>query len=352
MIDTNKYILVTGGAGYIGSHTVVALSEKGYRVIIVDDFRNSDQTVLQKFSELCPVTPIHFELDCSRKNVMKIIFDHYPIAGAIHFAAYKSVGESIEKPGEYFHNNMQSLQVLTELMNDHGVDNLVFSSSCTVYGEPDQIEVTESEQHKPATSPYGYTKQMGENYLAFLSKSSRNNIRSTILRYFNPIGAHPSGQIGELPNGIPNNLVPYICQSASGIRGALTIFGDDYDTPDGTCIRDFIHVVDLAEAHISALEKQFASREPLSVYNVGTGKGTSVMELINLFQEVTGKTLLYKVGPRRTGDIVQIYANTHKINQELGWKARYSVAEALSHSWNWQIKSMTRNQLVKKVNPL
>lgn len=336
MKNAIKNILVTGGAGYIGSHTVVALSEKGYRTIIVDDFRNSDKSVIEGLSTLCQIKPLYFEIDCTDKALMTSVFQHYRITGVIHFAAYKAVGESIERPAAYFHNNMQSLLVLTELMNEYGVSNLVFSSSCTVYGQPDRVEVSEDQEHKPATSPYGYTKQVAEHYLEFLSKSSANKVKSTLLRYFNPIGAHPSGLIGELPNGVPNNLVPYICQSAAGIRGPLTVFGNDYDTPDGTCIRDFIHVVDLAHAHISALEKQFTSTNPISIYNVGTGQGTSVQELIKTFESVTGEKLQYRVGPRREGDIVQIYANTEKVTKELGWKNKYSVADALAHAWNWQ----------------
>ncbi len=336
MNNIMKNILVTGGAGYIGSHTVVALAEKGYRAIIVDDFRNSDKSVKEGLSHLCKIQPLYFEVDCTDESLMRFIFKYYNLEGVIHFAAYKAVGESIEEPTAYFNNNLQSLLVLTKLMNEYYVSNLVFSSSCTVYGEPDEVSVTEEQEHKLASTPYGYTKQVAENYLHFLSKSSKNIVKTTLLRYFNPIGAHPSGIIGELPNGVPSNLVPYICQSASGSIGALTVFGDDYDTPDGTCIRDFIHVVDLANAHLAALEKQFESTDLLSTYNVGTGKGTSVKELITTFEKVSGEKLVYHIGPRREGDIIQIYADTSKVTRELNWSSKYSVADALLHSWNWQ----------------
>ncbi len=352
MKDTIKNILVTGGAGYIGSHTVVALSEKGYRAIIVDDFRNSDKSVKEGIASLCKIKPIYMEIDCTNEEFMSFVFKYYTIAGVIHFAAYKAVGESIQMPTAYFHNNLQSLIVITKLMNEYGITNLVFSSSCTVYGQPDQISVSEDQEHKPATSPYGYTKQVAEHYLEFLSKSPDNGIKSTLLRYFNPIGAHPSGLIGELPNGVPNNLVPYICQSAIGLIGQLTVFGNDYDTPDGTCMRDFIHVVDLANAHIAALEKQFTSDSPISIYNVGTGKGTSVMELINTFEMVAGEPLLYTMGPRRDGDIVKIYANTQKIKRELAWKSQYTVADALLHAWNWQKQLVYKRSLQYKIDSL
>ncbi|WP_188466343.1 UDP-glucose 4-epimerase GalE [Marivirga lumbricoides] len=347
-----KNILVTGGAGYIGSHTVEALSEKGYKSIIVDDFRNSDKSVMEGLNILCKIKPLYFEIDCTDEKLMRFIFKYYKIDGVIHFAAYKAVGESIDKPDLYFHNNIQSLTVVTKLMNEFGISNLVFSSSCTVYGQPDSVEVSEDQEHKPASSPYGYTKQVGEQYLDFLSKSSQNIVKSTLLRYFNPIGAHPSGLIGELPNGVPNNLVPYICQSAIGLIGPLTVFGNDYDTPDGTCVRDFIHVVDLANAHIAALEKQFSSEASISIYNVGTGKGTSVLELINTFEMVTGETLLYNVGPRREGDIVKIYANTQKVNKELAWKSEYTVADALLHAWKWQKQLVYKRSIQYKIDSL
>ncbi|MFQ3214974.1 MAG: UDP-glucose 4-epimerase [Marivirga sp.] len=340
-----KNIIVTGGAGYIGSHTVTALSKAGYRAIIVDDFRNSYQSVVESLNEICEITPLVYKVDCTSKLLMSQIFDTHEIEGVIHFAAYKSVEESFNKPVEYFTNNMNSLFLITELMQQYGVQKLVFSSSCTVYGEPDQIVVAEDCALKMAKSPYGYTKQVGEDFLKFYVQSANCLVKPIILRYFNPIGAHPSGLIGELPIDKPRNLVPLICQSAAEMTDPIKVYGIDYDTKDGSCVRDFIHVLDLATAHLSALEHAGTMEEPYDIFNVGTGNGTSVLELIEKFEAVNGVKVPHIVGERRNGDIVKIYADNQKITNKLNWKPKFSISESLRDSWNWQLSLINTSVL-------
>lgn len=335
-----KNILVTGGAGYIGSHTVTALSEAGYRAIIADDFRNSYQSVIENLNELCTITPLVFKVDCTNQLLMSLIFEKYEIEGVIHFAAYKSVEDSINKPVEYLINNVDSLVIVTKLMQQHGVQKLVFSSSCTVYGEPDQTVVAEDSPIKRAKTPYGYTKQVGEDFLKFFVQSDNCQVKPIILRYFNPIGAHPSALIGELPINKPRNLVPLICQSAAEMIDPIKVYGTDYDTKDGSCVRDFIHVMDLASAHISALEYAGTMPEPFEVFNVGTGDGTSVLELIQEFEKVNGIKVPHIIGERRSGDIVKIYADNQKITNKLNWIPQFSIRESLRDSWNWQLSLM------------
>jgi len=329
-----KYILVTGGAGYIGSHTVVALIEKGYTPIVIDDFRNSDKDVIQRLEEITNEEIIYFNTSCQDQFRLKGVFGQFPIEGVIHFAADKAVGESVEKPLMYFDNNFGSLISILRLVQEYKVKKFVFSSSCTVYGDPKIIPVNEL---SPVSynSPYGFTKKVSEEMIEQFIDSCPD-VKATLLRYFNPVGAHKSGLIGEEPDGKPNNLLPFITQTAAGIRKELTVFGDDYDTPDGTCIRDYTHVVDLAEAHVAALENSENSDVNPMVYNVGTGKGSSVLEMITTFEKVTGKKLPYTVGPRRKGDIKEIFANTDKVNKELNWKSKRTIEEAISSSWTFE----------------
>ncbi len=335
-------ILVTGGAGFIGSHTVVALAEAGFEPIIVDNFGNSERTVLDGLARILGRSITCHEADCNDRAAMDHILATEQIAGIIHFAAYKAVGESVQQPIKYYRNNLDSLLLLLELMPQHGIETIVFSSSCTVYGQPEQLPVTEATPRLPAQSPYGNTKAMGEDFLrdAVVAKMP---IKAMSLRYFNPIGAHPSAQIGELPRGVPSNLIPFITQTAAGLRPSLTVFGNDFDTPDGTCMRDFIHVMDLAEAHVSALQLLANQAEVPSydVINIGTGQGETVLTVINTFEAVTGQTLNYQIGPRRPGDVEKIYAEVTKANQVLGWQARRSLAEGLADAWRWQQKITT-----------
>ena len=332
-------ILVTGGAGYIGSHTVVELHNNGYHPILIDNFANSERSVIDRLQEICGTDIEWYEEDCTDRKAMLDLFEKLaPIDGVIHFAAYKAVGESVTYPLKYYHNNLGSLVTLVEAMERNGVKNLVFSSSCTVYGQPDHLPVTESSPLQEANSPYGYTKQAGERLLRDVTAREGNEMTSVLLRYFNPIGAHPSGLIGELPLGKPENLVPYITQTAAGIREELTVFGDDYSTEDGTCIRDYIHVVDLAKAHVMALDWANNNSGSCGVFNLGTGRGNSVKELVDVFEEVNQLSLNYKFGPRRPGDVEQIYADPTLAEQELGWKCEYDLADALKHAWNWQTK--------------
>ncbi|MDR0989703.1 MAG: UDP-glucose 4-epimerase GalE [Prevotellaceae bacterium] len=332
-------ILVTGGTGYIGSHTVVELQEAGYEVIIVDNLANSSVDVIDNIEKITNVRPIFVELDCLDYNGLNNLFIDYPrIKAIIHFAASKAVGESVQKPLHYYRNNLVSLINILELMPKHGVGGIVFSSSCTVYGQPDKLPVTEKAPIKTAESPYGNTKQISEEIIrdAIISEMPINAI---LLRYFNPIGAHPSALLGELPNGVPQNLVPYLTQTAIGIREVLNVFGDDYHTPDGSCIRDFINVVDLAKAHVIAiqrlLEKQ--QKQKIEAFNIGTGHGLSVLELINVFERVTGIKLNYKIVGRRAGDIEQVWADPTFANEELGWKAVETIEDTLRSAWNWQL---------------
>jgi len=330
-------ILITGGAGYIGSHTAVALLEAGYQPIIIDDFSNSEKSALAGLKKITGEDIPCYEGDCNDAELMDNIFTENKLSGVIHFAAYKAVGESSMLPLKYYNNNINSLLVLLATMNKHKVANLVFSSSCTVYGQPDKLPVKESTPRKNAESPYGNTKKICEDIMVDLVKS-KAPLAAIALRYFNPIGAHTSSNIGELPLGVPSNLVPFVTQTGVGIRKELTVFGDDYDTPDGTCVRDYIHVMDLAEAHVKAISHLKKKEAPFyDIYNVGTGNGNTVMDVIKAFEKVSGKPLNYKVGPRRPGDVVKVWADTTKINEELNWKARFNLEEALRDSWNWQL---------------
>lgn len=344
-MDADKrYILVTGGAGYIGSHTVVALIEKGFTPIIIDDFRNSNKDVIQRLEKITSEEIIYFNTACQDTFRLKGIFGQFPIEGIIHFAADKAVGESMEKPLMYFDNNFGSLISMLKLAKEYKLKSFVFSSSCTVYGEPKEIPVNE-QSPVSYSSPYGFTKKVSEEMIEQFVRSSPF-VNATLLRYFNPVGAHESGTIGEEPDGKPNNLLPFITQTAAGVRKELTVFGQDYDTPDGTCIRDYIHVVDLAEAHVAALENSEAIDVNPMVYNVGTGKGTSVLEMIKAFEKITGIELPYKFGPRRDGDIKEIFANTNKVNRELNWESRKTIEDAISSAWTFEqyIREIRKNK--------
>lgn len=337
-----KTILVTGGTGFIGSHTTVELQNAGYDVVIVDNLSNSKADVVDGIEKITGVRPAFEEVDCCDKDALDAVFNKYPdICGVIHFAASKAVGESVEKPLKYYYNNIVSLVNLLDLMPKHGVKGIIFSSSCTVYGQPapENLPVTEEAPIQKAESPYGNTKQINEEIVQDFVKSGAP-IGAVLLRYFNPIGAHPTAIIGEMPNGVPANLIPYLTQTAIGIRKELVVFGNDYDTPDGTCIRDFIYVLDLAKAHVCAMARILEGKqaEPVEVFNVGTGNGVSVMELINTFEKCTGVKLNYKIGPRRAGDIEKVWGNVDKANNVLGWKAVHTLEEALSSAWKWQLK--------------
>lgn len=337
-------IVVTGGTGYIGSHTVVELQNSGYEVIIVDNLSNSHAAVVDNIEQVSGIRPIFEELDCLDYAGLDSLFTRYKgVKAIIHFAASKAVGESVEKPLLYYRNNLLSLINLLELMPKHGVGGIVFSSSCTVYGQPDELPVTEKAPIKHAESPYGNTKQINEEIIRD-TVASGAPIQSILLRYFNPIGAHPTALLGELPNGVPQNLIPYLTQTAMGIRQQLNVFGDDYDTPDGSCIRDFIHVVDLAKAHVIAIERMLKHRqkEPVEVFNIGTGRGLSVLELIHAFEAATGVKLNYKIVDRRAGDIEKVWANPELANQELGWSAVETIEDTLRSAWNWQLKLRER----------
>lgn len=332
-----RKILVTGGAGYIGAHTVVELLQAGFQPLIVDDFSKSDRTLLEGIEKITKARNIFYEGDCCDRQFLQSVFKKEKnIDAVMHFAAYKSVGESVEKPLMYYNNNINSLLSLLEVMLQFQVGNFVFSSSCTVYGEPDQIPVAENAPFKKAESPYGATKQMGERILEDAVKAD-TTLNVISLRYFNPIGAHPSALIGELPIDRPNNLVPFITQTAAGVRSKLTIFGNDYDTPDGTCIRDFIHIVDLAKAHVKAAKKLLAGElTGYQCFNLGTGNGVSVLQLVKDFIEVTGVKLNYEFGPRRPGDVVKTYADASKAKKKLEWNTEYSTKDALKHAWEWE----------------
>jgi UDP-glucose 4-epimerase len=330
-----RKVLVTGGAGYIGAHTAVELMEAGFEPVIVDNLSRSDRTLLEGIEKITSRKVSFFQGDCADETFLKGVFEWAgPFRAVMHFAAYKSVGESVEKPLDYYLNNLDSLIVLLKTMKLFAVTDLIFSSSCTVYGQPDVIPVTEEAPFKHAESPYGATKQMCER---ILEDAYRGGYRVISLRYFNPVGAHPSALIGELPIGTPNNLVPYITQTAAGVRQKLTVFGADYDTPDGSCVRDFIHVVDLAQGHLKAMEF-LAHAEPNSyqALNLGTGEGVTVLQLINKFMEATGVKVPYEIGSRRIGDVVKTYADPSKANHLLHWRPRFSVEESLQHSWNWE----------------
>lgn len=327
-------ILVTGGTGYIGSHTVVELYANGYEVVIVDDLSNSNIKILDQIELIASKKPFFYKMDiCDAQKVKELLEIHPDIVGIIHFAAFKAVGESVEKPLAYYKNNLLSLINLLELFPN---SNFVFSSSCTVYGEPDELPVTEQSPLKKANSPYGNTKQIGEDILKDAT-AANPKLKAVALRYFNPVGSHHSNLIGELPKGVPQNLVPYITQSAIGLRGAITVHGDDYQTPDGTAIRDYIHVSDVASAHVSALKFMFNEQSPnFEVFNVGTGNGYSVLELIEAFQSTTNVRLKYTIGPRRVGDAVQIFGDVMKAEKMLNWKATRTLKEMMSSAWKWQ----------------
>lgn len=334
-------ILVTGGTGFIGSHTTVELIEAGYQVVIVDNLSNSKIEVLDGIEKITGVRPAFEEVDLKDCQATENVFKKYPeISGVIHFAASKAVGESVEKPLLYYRNNVVSLVNLLELMPKYQVGGLIFSSSCTVYGQPkpENLPVTEDAPHQKAVSPYGNTKEINEQII-FDYIHSNAPIKSVILRYFNPIGAHPSALIGELPNGVPNNLIPFVTQTAMGIRKELTVFGNDYDTPDGTCIRDYIYVVDLAKAHVAAMARVLEKdSESLDYFNIGTGRGNSTKEIIETFEAATGVKLNWKYGPRREGDIEKIWGDCTKANKVLGWKADTPLGDVLASAWKWQKK--------------
>jgi len=331
-------ILVTGGTGYIGSHTVVELIESGFNVVIIDNLSNSSIEVLDRIEKITGKRPLFEKLDlCDKTSLDKFFASYNSIEAVIHFAASKAVGESVEKPLLYYRNNLLSLLNLLEGMIASGIKHLVFSSSCTVYGQPDQLPVTENSPVKPALSPYGNTKQISEEIIRD-TISSNALLRAISLRYFNPIGAHPSGLIGELPLGVPNNLVPFITQTAAGIRKELLVFGNDYSTPDGTAIRDYINVVDLSKAHVVAIQRLLSLRQkaPFEVFNLGTGRGYSVLEIIKTFEKVTGVKINYRITGRRPGDIEKVWADTSLANRELGWKAEKTLEETLASAWKWE----------------
>lgn len=331
-----KKILITGGAGYIGSHTAVELWNSGFDPIILDDLSNSDHKVLDRLEEITGKRFSFFKGDCNDKKQLEEISSQHQISGIIHFAAFKSVGESTAQPLKYYQNNVGSLLILLEWMKEKDIQDLVFSSSCTVYGQPEVLPVTESTPRQEAESPYGNTKKICEDILVDYVKS-QPGIRVISLRYFNPVGAHPSAKIGELPLGVPQNLVPFITQTAAGIRKKLTVFGNDYDTADGSCVRDYIHVMDLADAHVKALD--FLKDQPINfyeVFNVGTGEGNTVLEVIQTFEKVNELKLNYEIGPRRPGDVVKTWADTTKIKEVLGWSPKYSLEDSLRDSWRWQ----------------
>ena len=336
-----KTILVTGGAGYICSHTVVELQQEGFNVVIADNLSNSNENVISAIEQITKIRPSFIKADLSDESECKEVFDQYgDIEAVINFAAFKAVGESCEKPIEYYKNNLGILLNVLNEMKNRNIKYFVQSSSCTVYGQPkpENLPVTEEAPHQKATSPYGNTKEVNEQIIADYIHSGAN-IKSIVLRYFNPIGAHPSAEIGELPNGVPNNLIPYVTQTAMGIRKELTIFGNDYDTPDGTCIRDYIYVVDLAKAHVCAMARVLDKEtEPIEYFNIGTGTGNSTLEIVETFEKATGVKLNWKYGPRREGDIEKIWGDCTKANKVLGWKAEANLSDVLASAWKWQEK--------------
>lgn len=327
-------VLVTGGAGYIGSHTVVSLLENGYDVVVVDNLVNASRKSIDRIEEITGIRPAFYEADTLDADAINGILDKEKIDACIHFAGLKAVGESVEKPWEYYENNIQGTLVLIDAMRRHNVKNFIFSSSATVYGDPEFIPITEECPKKACTNPYGWTKSMLEQILTDVQKAD-NEWNVILLRYFNPIGAHKSGLIGDNPNGIPNNLMPYITQVAVGKLKELGVFGNDYDTPDGTGVRDYIHVVDLADGHVKALDK-IKEGCGLKIYNLGTGNGVSVLELVKAFEESTGQKIPYSIKPRRAGDIATCYASADLAKSELGWVAKYGIKEMCEDSWRWQ----------------
>jgi len=337
-------ILVTGGLGYIGSHTVVELLHNGFEVVIIDDLSNSEKFILHNIEEITGKRPVFYPFDLKRKELLSQVFDAHTIEGCINFAAFKAVGESQEKPVDYYENNLFSLINILQEFKKRNISNFIFSSSCTVYGQADVMPIDENTPLKLPESVYGKTKQMGEEILADFARAHRKKI--SLLRYFNPIGAHPSALLGELPVGIPNNLVPYVTQTAAGIREKLNIWGNDYDTQDGTAVRDYIYVVDLAKAHVAALKKlmEHGDEETLiDIYNLGTGKGSTVLEVVEAFETANNVKVPYQICDRREGDIVRAYANADKAAQELGWKSETTLQEALRTVWEWQKYLASRN---------
>ncbi len=330
-----KKILLTGGAGYIGSHTAVELIKQGFEVVIVDDLSRSEARMIEGIEKITGQKVKFYQGDCTDEDFLQDIFTREKVESVIHFAAYKSVNESVVNPLLYYRNNIGSMVTLLKQMQRFQINKIIFSSSCTVYGQPDFIPVNENAPFKKAESPYGATKQMCERILEDVTKANKN-LRSISLRYFNPVGAHPTSLIGELPIGVPGNLVPFVTQTAAGIRKKLTVFGNDYSTKDGSCVRDFIHVVDLAKAHVRALEKINEMPTNNEVFNLGTGEGVTVLELVKKFISVTGISLNYEVGPRRPGDIEKIYADPAKAEKILGWKTLNTLEDSLLDAWNWE----------------
>lgn len=332
-------VLVTGGLGFIGSHTVVELQNEGFEVVIIDNLSNSSDNVLQGIVAITGKKPMFEKMDLREKPAVVDFFKrHHDISGVIHFAASKAVNESVENPLLYYENNISTLVYILQELQQKSEANFIFSSSCTVYGEAEKMPITENAPIQPALSPYGNTKQIGEEIINEVCKVS--NINSILLRYFNPMGAHPTAEIGELPIGVPQNLIPFITQTGIGLRKELSVYGDDYPTPDGTCIRDYIHVVDLAKAHVVALQRLINKKnlDKVEVFNLGTGTGSSVLEVITTFEKVSGQKLPYKIVGRREGDIISAYANTDKANKVLGWKAQSTLEEALTSAWKWEKK--------------
>ncbi len=341
-----KKILVTGGTGYIGSHTTVELINEGFEVIIIDNLCNSESEVVDRIKKITGVKPVLKIIDvCDQKKLNSFFDKNKEISAIIHFAAYKAVNESVNKPVEYYRNNLVSLINLLDAMKCYSIPAMVFSSSCTVYGQPEKLPVTEDAPLQPATSPYGNTKQIGEEIISDTTSSDKN-IKVIALRYFNPIGAHPSALIGELPRGVPENLVPYITQTGYGLRDELKVFGDDYDTPDGSCIRDYLHVVDLAKAHVVAVKRilEGKNKKNYEVFNLGTGNGVSVLDAIKSFERVSGIKLRYKITGRRAGDIEKIWADPSFANKELGWKTLSTLDESMKTAWDWEKNYRSKKQ--------
>tara|TARA_R110002074_G_scaffold147047_1_gene297349 strand:- start:458 stop:1465 length:1008 start_codon:yes stop_codon:yes gene_type:complete len=331
-------ILVTGGLGFIGSHTVVELQQAGYEVVIIDNLYNSKIEVLESIISITGIKPTYFNIDLRDKRAVEEFFSNNSVDGIIHFAASKAVGESVKNPLLYYENNVSTLVYVLQEMKKHQLTNFIFSSSCTVYGQADELPITENAPVKPAESPYGNTKQIGEEIIKESCKA--DSLKAIALRYFNPIGAHETAIIGELPLGVPQNLIPFVTQTAAGIREELSVFGDDYPTKDGTAVRDYIHVVDLAKAHIAALERLInnKNKKDFEVFNVGTGIGSSVLEVIKAFEKVSEKSLNYKIVDKREGDVTAAYADTTFANNELGWKTEKTLEDALLDAWKWQLK--------------
>lgn len=337
-------ILVTGGLGYIGSHTVVELLHNGFEVVIIDDLSNSEKFILKNIEEIAGKKPVFYPFDLKRKELLKQVFEAHPIDGCINFAAFKAVGESQVKPIDYYENNLFSLINILQEFKERNISNFIFSSSCTVYGQADTMPIDENTPLKMPESVYGKTKQMGEEILIDFAKAYKKKI--SLLRYFNPIGAHPSAKLGELPIGVPNNLVPYVMQTAAGIREKLNIWGNDYPTADGTAVRDYIYIVDLAKAHVAALKKLMndkSEEEVIDIYNLGTGKGSSVLEVVKAFEMANNVEVPYQICARREGDITIAYADANKAEKELNWRSETSLEEALRTVWEWQNYLNSRN---------